>query len=70
MLALTIVIAGGAGLAIGGAMILPGDRTRLASVQAVAGDIVIIVCGAAVIDQHAAIFILQGALDRLAHLKY
>jgi uncharacterized membrane protein SpoIIM required for sporulation len=43
-----IVIAGGAGLAIGGAMILPGDRTRLASVQAVAGDIVIIVCGAAV----------------------
>ena len=43
-----IVIAGGAGLAIGGAMILPGDRTRLASVQAVAGDIVTIVCGAAV----------------------
>ena len=43
-----IVIAGGAGLAIGGAMILPGDRTRLASVQAVAGDIVVIVCGAAI----------------------
>ncbi len=43
-----IVIAGGAGLALGWSIVAPGEKTRLASLQAVARDVVIIVCGAAV----------------------
>lgn len=43
-----IVIAGGAGLAMGWSIVAPGQRTRLASLQAVARDVVVIVCGAAV----------------------
>ena len=43
-----IVIAGGAGLAMGWAVVAPGERTRLASLQFVAKDVVVIVCGAAV----------------------
>ncbi len=43
-----IVIAGGAGLAMGWSVVSPGDRTRLASLQHVARDVVVIVAGAAV----------------------
>jgi uncharacterized membrane protein SpoIIM required for sporulation len=43
-----IVLAGGAGLALGWSIVAPGDRTRLASVQHVASDIIAIVFGAAV----------------------
>ncbi len=43
-----IVIAGGAGLAMGWSVIAPGQRTRTASLQHVAKDVVVIVCGAAV----------------------
>jgi uncharacterized membrane protein SpoIIM required for sporulation len=42
-----IVIAGGAGLALGWSIVAPGSKTRLASVQHVANDIVAIVFGAA-----------------------
>jgi uncharacterized membrane protein SpoIIM required for sporulation len=43
-----IVLAGGAGLSLGWSIVAPGDRTRLASLQAVARDVLVIVCGAAV----------------------
>jgi uncharacterized membrane protein SpoIIM required for sporulation len=43
-----IVIAGGAGLAMGWSVIAPGERTRLASLQHASRDIVVIVFGAAV----------------------
>jgi uncharacterized membrane protein SpoIIM required for sporulation len=43
-----IVIAGGAGLAMGWSIIAPGDMTRVQSLQKAARDIVIIVAGAAV----------------------
>jgi uncharacterized membrane protein SpoIIM required for sporulation len=43
-----IVIAGGAGLAMGWSVVAPGSRTRLASLQHVGKDVVVIVCGAAV----------------------
>ncbi|MFO0677268.1 MAG: stage II sporulation protein M [Polyangiaceae bacterium] len=42
-----IVIAGGAGLAMGWSIVAPGERTRLASLQTVAKDLVVIVVGAA-----------------------
>ncbi len=43
-----IVLAGGAGLSIGWAIIAPGDKTRAASLQAAAKDVATIVFGAAV----------------------
>lgn len=43
-----IVIAGGAGLAMGWSVVAPGDRTRLASLQAVSRDLIVIVFGAAI----------------------
>jgi len=43
-----IVIAGGAGLAMGWSVIAPGDRTRLASLQESGRDVAVIVSGAAV----------------------
>ncbi len=43
-----IVIAGGAGLMIGWSFIAPGDRTRLASLEAAGKDAVVLVSGAAV----------------------
>ena len=43
-----IVLSGGAGLATGWSIVSPGDKTRLASLQAVSRDVVIIVFGAAV----------------------
>lgn len=43
-----IVIAGGAGLAMGWSVVAPGERTRLAALQHVARDVVVIVAGAAV----------------------
>ena len=43
-----IVIAGGAGLAMGWSIVSPGEHTRIASLQGVAKDVVVIVCGAAV----------------------
>jgi len=43
-----IVLAGGAGLALGWSIVAPGDRTRLASLQAAARSVVVIVFGAAV----------------------
>jgi len=43
-----IVLAGGAGLALGWSIIAPGDRTRIASLQAAARSVVVIVFGAAV----------------------
>ncbi len=49
-----IVLSGGAGLALGWALVAPGTRTRLASVQAVAPDLVVIVAGAAVMRTMAA----------------
>jgi uncharacterized membrane protein SpoIIM required for sporulation len=42
-----IVLAGGAGIALGWSFVAPGERTRLASLQAVGRDVVIIVAGAA-----------------------
>lgn len=42
-----IVIAGGAGLSLGWSMVSPGRVTRIASLQAVAKDLVVIVSGAA-----------------------
>jgi uncharacterized membrane protein SpoIIM required for sporulation len=43
-----IVLSGGAGLALGWSIIAPGEKTRLASLQGVARDVLVIVCGAAV----------------------
>jgi uncharacterized membrane protein SpoIIM required for sporulation len=43
-----IVLAGGAGLALGWSIVAPGDLTRLASLQTTARSVVIIVFGAAV----------------------
>lgn len=43
-----IVLAGAAGLSVGWSIVAPGDRTRAASLQAVARDVVVIVGGAAV----------------------
>jgi uncharacterized membrane protein SpoIIM required for sporulation len=43
-----IVLAGGAGLALGWSMIAPGERTRLASLQATARSVAAVVFGAAV----------------------
>jgi uncharacterized membrane protein SpoIIM required for sporulation len=43
-----IVLSGGAGLALGWSIVAPGERTRIASLQAVARDVLVIVCGAAV----------------------
>lgn len=43
-----IVLAGGAGLALGWSLVAPGDRTRIASLQAAARSVVVIVFGAAV----------------------
>ena len=42
------MLSGGAGLSLGWSMIVPGERTRLASLQAAAREIVVIVFGAAV----------------------
>jgi len=49
-----IVLAGGAGLALGWSIIAPGERTRLASLQSVAKSVVVIVCGAAIMLAMAA----------------
>ncbi len=43
-----IVLAGGAGLALGWSMVAPGEKTRLASLQAAAKSLAVIVFGAAV----------------------
>jgi len=43
-----IVLCGGAGLAMGWSVIAPGDRTRIASLQAVGKDVALIIGGAAV----------------------
>jgi uncharacterized membrane protein SpoIIM required for sporulation len=43
-----IVLAGGAGLSLGWSIIAPGDRTRIASLQAAARSVVLVVFGAAV----------------------
>lgn len=43
-----IVIAGAAGLSLGWAVVAPGERTRLASLQTVARDVLVLVLGAAV----------------------
>jgi len=43
-----IVIAGGAGLSLGWSIIAPGDKKRVASLQAMGRDVVVIVSGAAV----------------------
>jgi uncharacterized membrane protein SpoIIM required for sporulation len=43
-----IVLAGGAGLALGWSIVAPGDKTRVASLQATAKSVVVIVFGAAV----------------------
>lgn len=43
-----IVLAGAAGLSVGWSIVAPGDRTRAASLQAVARDVVVIVAGASV----------------------
>jgi uncharacterized membrane protein SpoIIM required for sporulation len=43
-----IVLSGGAGLSLGWSVVCPGDRTRLASLQAAAREVVVIVFGAAV----------------------
>ncbi len=43
-----IVLAGGAGMSLGWSIVLPGEQTRLASLQAVAKDAIVIVGGAAV----------------------
>jgi uncharacterized membrane protein SpoIIM required for sporulation len=42
-----IVLAGGAGLSLGWSIVAPGDRTRLASLQTCAREIIVIVAGAA-----------------------
>ena len=43
-----IVLAGGAGLSLGWSIVAPGERSRLASLQATAKDVLVIVGGAAV----------------------
>jgi uncharacterized membrane protein SpoIIM required for sporulation len=43
-----IVLAGGAGLALGWSLVSPGDRTRIASLQKTARSVVVVVLGAAV----------------------
>ncbi len=43
-----IVLAGGAGLSLGWSVVAPGDRTRVASLQARAREILVVVAGAAV----------------------
>lgn len=43
-----IVLAGGAGMTLGWSIVAPGDKTRIASLQATAKSVVIIVFGAAV----------------------
>lgn len=43
-----IVIAGGAGLSLGWSIVAPGQKTRVAALQSVASDVVVIVAGAAV----------------------
>lgn len=43
-----IVLAGGAGLAMGWSIVAPGDKTRIAALQAVGRDVVSIVFGAAI----------------------
>ncbi len=43
-----IVLAGGAGLSIGWSVVAPGDRTRLASLQAASRSVTVVVLGAAV----------------------
>ncbi|MGZ3477759.1 MAG: stage II sporulation protein M, partial [Polyangiales bacterium] len=43
-----IVLAGGAGLSLGWSIVAPGEKTRVASLQSVAADVVVIVAGAAV----------------------
>jgi uncharacterized membrane protein SpoIIM required for sporulation len=43
-----IVLAGGAGLVLGWSIVAPGDRTRVASLQAAARGVVVVVFGAAV----------------------
>jgi uncharacterized membrane protein SpoIIM required for sporulation len=42
-----IVLAGGAGLALGWSIVAPGERTRVASLQAAAQSVVVVVFGAA-----------------------
>lgn len=49
-----IVLAGGAGLAMGWSVVAPGDRTRVASLQAVGKDVAVIIGGAAVMLAMAA----------------
>jgi len=49
-----IVLAGAAGLSVGWSIVAPGDRTRAASLEAVARDVVIIVAGASVMLLFAA----------------
>jgi uncharacterized membrane protein SpoIIM required for sporulation len=43
-----IVLAGGAGLALGWSIVAPGDQTRIASLQTTAKSVVVVVFGAAV----------------------
>jgi uncharacterized membrane protein SpoIIM required for sporulation len=43
-----IVLSGGAGMSLGWSVVAPGDRTRLASLQSAAREVVVIVFGAAV----------------------
>jgi uncharacterized membrane protein SpoIIM required for sporulation len=43
-----IVLAGGAGLSLGWSIVAPGDKTRIASLQAAAKSVVVVVFGAAV----------------------
>ena len=43
-----IVLAGGAGLALGWSIVAPGDKTRVASLQGTAKSVVVVVFGAAV----------------------
>ncbi|WP_394823302.1 stage II sporulation protein M [Pendulispora albinea] len=43
-----IVIAGGAGMSLGWSIVAPGERTRLASLQAAGRDVAVIVSGAAI----------------------
>ena len=49
-----IVISGGAGLTLGWSIVAPGDKTRLASLQERARDVVVIVCGARKIETELA----------------
>jgi len=43
-----IVLAGGAGLSVGWSIVAPGEKKRFVALQDVARDVVVIVCGAAV----------------------